>query len=95
VRGTKILFIGPFVDRTGEGDDDSLTFVTGYGRTGWAKRGSGSGDGLWSRVGGHHKTLAEFIGAFAGAGLTIRRIREFDSGGTVVPRDVGVVAEKL
>lgn len=93
--GLHPCFIGPFVDRTREAPDRPLPFVAGYGRTGWAARGSGGEEGLWRRVGGHHKTLADFIGAFAGAPLAIRSIREFAGGGTVLPRNVGVLAQKL
>jgi SAM-dependent methyltransferase len=85
-------FIGPFVNRTREIEDRALTFVAGYGRTGWETRGSGGAQGLWSRVGGHHKSLAEFMGAFAKAPLTIRSIQEFSGGGTVLPRNLGVLA---
>ncbi len=92
--GVHPCFIGPFIDRTREDEDRALTFVAGYGRSGWATRGSGGRQGLWSRVGGHHKTLAEFIGAFAEAPLTIHSMREFSGGGTVLPRNLGVLAEK-
>ncbi len=92
--GLHPCFIGPFVDRTKESEDRALAFRGGYGRTGWARRGSGSGEGLWSRVGGHHKTMAEFIGAFAQAPFNIRSIREFSGGGSVLPRNLGIVAEK-
>ena len=92
--GLHPCFIGPFADRTTEDEDRLLTFVPGYSRSGWARRGSGSGDGLWSRVGGHHKTLAEFIGAFAKAPLRLHSVLEFAGGGTVLPRNLGIVAEK-
>jgi SAM-dependent methyltransferase len=58
--GLHPCFIGPFVDRTNEGSEEALTFTTGYGANGWARRGSGDGTGTWARVGGHHKTLATF-----------------------------------
>lgn len=92
--GLHPCFIGPFVNRTQEREDHSLLFVGGYDHSGWATRGSGSGDGLWSRVGGHHKTMAAFIGAFAQAPLNIRTIREFSDGGVILPRNIGIVAEK-
>jgi SAM-dependent methyltransferase len=92
--GLHPCFIGPFVDRTVEAQDAKLTFTPGYGEVGWARQGSGDGTGLWSRVGGHHKTLAGFVGALAGAGLAIRDLRELPGGGVVLPRNLGVVAEK-
>jgi hypothetical protein len=46
------------------------------------------------RVGFHHKTLASFFGAIAGSGLHIRDVREFASTGVVLPRNIGLVAEK-
>lgn len=93
--GLHPCFIGPFVDRTSEARGGTLTFVSGYGDVGWARRGSGDGTGLWSRVGGHHKTLADLVGAFARARLAIRDLRELSGGGVVLPRNLGLVAEKL
>jgi hypothetical protein len=63
-------------------------------RAGWASHGSGDGSGLGGRVGFHHKTLASLLGAVAGAGLNIREVREFAGGGVVVPRNLGLVADK-
>src|SRR5690606_36656815 len=92
--GLHPCFTGPFVDRTSEAQDGTLTFGSGYGDVGWARRGSGDSTGLWSRVGGHHKTLAGLVGAFAGAGLAIRDLRELPGGGVVLPRNLGLVAER-
>ena len=92
--GLHPCFIGPFVDRTTEGDDRRLSFAPGYGRVGWANRGSGDGTGCGGRVGFHHKTLASFIGAIADAGLRIRSVYEFSGTGVVLPRNIGLVAEK-
>jgi SAM-dependent methyltransferase len=92
--GLHPCFIGPFVVRTAEEQDRQLTFTAGYGRVGWASRGSGDGTGLWSRVGGHHKTLAGFLGAITDAGLSIRAFREFSGGGTILPRNFGLLADK-
>jgi hypothetical protein len=58
-----------------------------------ASRGSGDGSGLGGRVGFHHKTLAAFLGAVIGAGLTIREVQEFPGRG-VVPWNLGVLATK-
>jgi SAM-dependent methyltransferase len=92
--GLHPCFIGPFVNRTSECAEHGLQFYPGYGRVGWADRGSGDGSGLGGRVGFHHKTLAGFLGAIVSSGLHIRDVREFASGGVVVPRNIGVVAEK-
>ena len=84
-----------FVTRLTEPEDLTLSFVTGYGTVGWAGRGSGDGSRIGGRVGFHHKTLASFLAAFAGAGLAIRAAREFSvPGHAVLPWDIGVVTEK-
>lgn len=93
--GVHPCFVGPFVNRMTESEDLSLSFVPGYGTVRWANRGSGDGTSIGGRVGFHHKTLASFLTAFAGAGLTIRAAREFSVGGhAVLPWDIGVVAGK-
>lgn len=92
--GLHPCFIGPFVNRTTEIEDQALHFVAGYGTSGWARRGSGGGVGLWSRVGGHHKTLAGFLGAFIDGGLAVEQVVELSGGGTVLPRNIAVVAAK-
>jgi SAM-dependent methyltransferase len=92
--GLHPCFLGPFVNRTAESAERSLRFLPGYGRVGWANRGSGDGSGPGGRVGFHHKTLASFLGAIAGSGLIIRDVREFASTGVVLPRNIGLVAEK-
>jgi ubiquinone/menaquinone biosynthesis C-methylase UbiE len=92
--GLHPCFIGPFVDRTRESTEQELHFSPGYGQTGWARRASGDGTGVGPRVGFHHKTLASFFSAIADSGLHIRAVREFSSGGVVLPRNIGVIAEK-
>ncbi len=93
--GVHPCFVGPFVYRLTESQDQALNFVPGYGETGWASRGSGDGSHIGGRVGFHHKTLASFLGAFAHAGLAIRAAREFSKGGHgVLPWDLAVVTEK-
>ncbi len=94
VQGLHPCFIGPFVDRTNEAAERQLRFSAGYGSVGWANRASGDGSGLGGRVGFHHKTLASFFGAIANSGLSIRAVQEFARGGVVLPRNIGVVAEK-
>ncbi len=92
--GVHPCFVGPFVYRMTEAEDLALSFVTGYGRVGWASRGSGDGSRIGGRVGFHHKTLASFLEAFAQAGLTIRAAREFSAGHVVLPWNFAVVTEK-
>lgn len=92
--GLHPCFIGPFVNRVSEADERRLQFLPGYGRVGWANHASGDGTGLGSRVGFHHKTLAAFLGAIVTSGLRIRDVREFASSGVVLPRNIGLVAEK-
>jgi len=92
--GLHPCFIGPFVKRMNEHTDHQLRFSAGYGSSGWANRASGDGSGLGGRVGFHHKTLASLLGALIDSGLTIRAVREFASGGTVLPRNIGLLAER-
>jgi SAM-dependent methyltransferase len=93
--GVHPCFVGPFVNRTAEREEGALRFVAGYGNVGWSDRGSGDGSMIGGRVGFHHKTLAGFLGAFARAGLNIRAVREFHTGGRpVLPWDIAVAAEK-
>jgi ubiquinone/menaquinone biosynthesis C-methylase UbiE len=93
--GVHPCFVGPFVYRMAESEDLTLSFVTGYGKAGWADRGSGDGSMIGGRVGFHHKTLASFLEAFTAARLSIRAVREFSKAGHVVlPWDIAVVAEK-
>lgn len=93
--GVHPCFVGPFVYRMTESEDLALSFVTGYGKAGWANRGSGDGSMIGGRVGFHHKTLASFLGAFAESRLSIRMVQEFSTAGhVVVPWDIAVVTEK-
>jgi SAM-dependent methyltransferase len=92
--GLHPCFIGPFVNRTTESAERQLRFSPGYGCVGWGNRGSGDGTGVGLRVGFHHKTLASFLTAIAGSGLHIRAVVEFAGGGVVVPRNIGLIAER-
>ena len=92
--GLHPCFIGPFVDRTSESAERRLHFSPGYGSVGWANRASGDGTGLGGRVDFHHKTLASFLGAITSSELHIRAVHEFSGGGVVLPRNIGLVAEK-
>jgi ubiquinone/menaquinone biosynthesis C-methylase UbiE len=92
--GLHPCFLGPFVNRTAESHDLALRFVAGYGQAGWANRGSGDGTGVGSRVGFHHKTLASFLDAFTAPGLVVRAVREISGGGVILPRNIGILAQK-
>lgn len=52
--------------------------------------GPDSGDELASIT----KTLATFLEAITNSGLNIRAVQEFSSGGVVLPRNIGFIAEK-
>jgi SAM-dependent methyltransferase len=92
--GLHPCFLGAFVDRSTEDADGALQFVAGYGAGGWSWRSTRLRDGLWRRVGGHHKTLAAFLGAFTEAGLVIEELRELAGGGSVLPRNIAVAARR-
>ncbi|MGO8960510.1 MAG: class I SAM-dependent methyltransferase [Streptosporangiaceae bacterium] len=92
--GLHPCFIGPFVSRTAESVEQNLRFLPGYGSIGWASRASGDGSGVGPRVGFHHKALASFMNAITDSGLHIRTVQEFSSGGVVLPRNIGIIAEK-
>lgn len=92
--GLHPCFIGQHVVRTTEAIDEQLTFRPGYGTSGWSTTGSGGGVGLWSRVGGHHKTLTGFLSPFLDSGLSLLRVEELRSGGAVLPRNIGVIVER-
>jgi ubiquinone/menaquinone biosynthesis C-methylase UbiE len=93
--GLHPCFVGPFVYRLSESEEQALSFVPGYGETRWASRGSGDGSHIGGRVGFHHKTLAGFLSAFAQAGLAIRALREFSKNDhMVLPWNLAVISEK-
>jgi ubiquinone/menaquinone biosynthesis C-methylase UbiE len=98
--GVHPCYVGPFVYRLDEQQDQSLTFTPGYGAAGsdtagWAGRASGDGSRIGGRVGFHHKTLASFLQAFMDAGLALRSVREFVApAGGILPWDLALLAEK-
>jgi ubiquinone/menaquinone biosynthesis C-methylase UbiE len=92
--GVHPCYVGPFVYRLDEQQDQSLTFTPGYGAVRWAGRGSGDGSKIGGRVGFHHKTLASFLQAFGQAGFMIRAVREFVPPGRILPWDLALLAEK-
>jgi len=93
--GVHPCYVGPFVYRLDERQDQTLTFKPGYGTTGWAGRASGDGSRIGGRVGFHHKTLASFLQAFGDAGLALRSVREFVApGGGILPWDLALLTEK-
>jgi SAM-dependent methyltransferase len=93
--GVHPCYVGPFVYRLDERQDQTLTFTPGYGTTGWAGRASGDGSRIGGRVGFHHETLASFLQAFGDAGLALRSVREFVApGGGILPWDLALLTEK-
>jgi ubiquinone/menaquinone biosynthesis C-methylase UbiE len=98
--GVHPCYVGPFVYRLDEQQDQSLTFTPGYGTAGsgtggWASRASGDGSRIGGRVGFHHKTLASFLQSFLDAGLALRAVREFVAPrGGILPWDLALLAEK-
>ena len=92
--GVHPCYVGPFVYRLDEQQDQSLTFRPGYGAAGWVSRASGDGSKIAGRVGFHHKTLASFLQAFGDAGLILRSVREFVPPGRILPWDLALLAEK-
>jgi ubiquinone/menaquinone biosynthesis C-methylase UbiE len=92
--GVHPCYVGAFVYRLNEQQDQSLTFTPGYGTVGWASRASGDGSRIGGRVGFHHKTLASFLQAFGDAGLIPRSVREFVRPGAILPWDLALLAEK-
>jgi ubiquinone/menaquinone biosynthesis C-methylase UbiE len=92
--GVHPCYVGPFVYRLDEQQDQLLTFTPGYGTAAWVSRASGDGTKIAGRVGFHHKTLASFLQAFLDAGLALRSVREFVPPGAILPRDLALLAEK-
>jgi len=93
--GVHPCYVGPFVYRLDEQQDQSLTFTPGYGAIRWADRASGDGSKIGGRVGFHHKTLASFLQAFGDAGLALRSVREFVApGGGILSWDLALLTEK-
>lgn len=93
--GLHPCFVGPFVVRTDEAEARQLTFTAGYGDSRRVHAGSGGtsgGSGLNRRVGAKWLSLAQFLDAFVDAGLRIGRLEE--SGGLIVPWNIGVEATK-
>jgi len=97
--GVHPCYVGPFVYRLDEQQDQSLTFTPGYGTAGsgtggWVSRASGDGSKIAGRVGFHHKTLTSFLQAFLDAGFTLRSVREFVPSGRILPWDLALLATK-
>jgi ubiquinone/menaquinone biosynthesis C-methylase UbiE len=92
--GVHPCYVGPFVYRLDEQQDQTLTFTPGYGAIRWADRASGDGSKIGGRVGFHHKTLASFLQAFGDAGLILHSVREFVPPGAILPWDLALLAEK-
>jgi SAM-dependent methyltransferase len=71
--GTHPCFVTPFVQRR---PGAAHLLHPGYRRRGWHAGGPGFGEGIRPRVGVHHLTLADLVGAALAAGLTLTRLEE-------------------
>ena len=73
--GTHPCFVTPFAERPAHGP---ILLHPGYRVRGWHADGPGFNAGIRPRVGVHHLPLADLVGVFLGAGLTLRRLAEPD-----------------
>jgi SAM-dependent methyltransferase len=71
--GTHPCFVTPFAERLASG---RVLLHPGYRARGWHAGGPGFGSGIRPRVGVNHLPLADLVGAFLNAGLTLRRLEE-------------------
>jgi SAM-dependent methyltransferase len=73
--GTHPCFVHPFAERPASGP---IRLHPGYRARGWHGHGPGFNAGIRPRVGVNHLPLADLVGAFLDAGLTLRRLEEPD-----------------
>jgi SAM-dependent methyltransferase len=71
--GTHPCFVTPFAERPAAGP---IRLHPGYRARGWHADGPAFNGGIRDRVGVHHLPLAELVGLFLDAGLTLRRLEE-------------------
>jgi SAM-dependent methyltransferase len=71
--GVHPCFVSPFVERRPTG---SHLLHPGYRQRGWRRQGPGLGQGIRPRVGVNHLPLADLVGAFLAAGLTLTHLEE-------------------
>jgi SAM-dependent methyltransferase len=71
--GTHPCFVTPFIERRPDG---THLLHPGYRERGWRRHGPGFGTGIRPRVGVNHLPLADLVGAFLAAGLTLRCLEE-------------------
>jgi SAM-dependent methyltransferase len=71
--GTHPCFVTPYVERKSGGP---FLLHPGYRQRGWTNTGPGFGQGIRPRVGVNHQTLADFLQAILGSGLTLKAVEE-------------------
>jgi SAM-dependent methyltransferase len=71
--GIHPCFVTPFVERRPTG---THLLHPGYRERGWQRHGPGFGQGIRPRVGVNHLPLADLVGAFLAAGLTLMHLEE-------------------
>jgi SAM-dependent methyltransferase len=71
--GVHPCFVTPFVERRPTG---THLLHPGYRERGWRRHGPGFGEGIRPRVGVNHLPLADLVGAFLAAGLTLTHLEE-------------------
>jgi SAM-dependent methyltransferase len=78
--GGRLVYVGihpcfatPFVERRPSG---THLLHPGYRERGWRRDGPGFGQGIRPRVGVNHLPLADLVGAFLSAGLTLTHLEE-------------------
>jgi SAM-dependent methyltransferase len=87
--GTHPCFVSPFAERPAAGP---IRLHPGYRARGWHAEGPGFKAGIRPRVGAHHLPLADLVGVFLAAGLTLRRLEE--PNGHDYPFLLGLVLER-
>lgn len=86
--GVHPCFVGPFAVRAGDG----LRLHPGYWDRNLTFTGPGIGNGIRSRVGVHHRTLADVLDGVTRAGLILQAVHE--SGPGAFPDLLGFAATK-
>jgi SAM-dependent methyltransferase len=86
--GVHPCFVGPFAER----DETGVRLHDGYHERRLTFRGPGINEGIRSRVGVRHRTLADLLNAIADAGLSLRRVLE--TGAESTPNLLGLAAVK-
>jgi SAM-dependent methyltransferase len=87
--GTHPCFVTPFAERPAQGP---IVLHPGYRARGWHAGGPGFNAGIRPRVGVNHLPLADLVGIFLAAGLTLARLEE--PGDEDYPFLLGLVLER-